>query len=339
MKRAIVLLAVTSFLGSLAAACGGRRGGGGGGDGGDRGGTGCASYETVCNDGIDQDCDGDVDCNDVDCAETPACGPVCTPTASWESSCADGRDNDCNGWVDCADSYCGMDPACRSCSSYETSCVNGLDDDCDGWTDCSDSTCTTDPSCRSCSSYETSCVNGIDDDCDGWTDCSDSTCSTDPSCRVCSSYETSCTNGLDDDCDSWTDCSDADCYWDVACGTVSCADYTLFGAPVSYSGSTVGAGNDLTGATCGGGGASAPDVSFEWTAPYSGTFVIDTLGSAFDTVLYVRDVTCTGTQLGCSDDYSGATSQLSLYFTAGQTVVIVVDGYSTSSGAFSLHIN
>jgi hypothetical protein len=57
--------------------------------------------ETSCADGIDNDCDGDVDAADSDCAP-----PACTPTEPTETLCRDGIDNDCDGDVDAADSDC-----------------------------------------------------------------------------------------------------------------------------------------------------------------------------------------------------------------------------------------
>ena len=109
--------------------------------------------------------------------------------------------------------------------------------------------------------------------------------------------------------------------------------------PTSYSGSTVGAQNLVGGASCGAGGNNAPDASFRFTAPASGTYRIDTAGSAFDTVLYVRNGTCGGAQLACNDDANGTVQSLvSVSLSAGQSVVIVVDGYSTRSGAFTLTI-
>ena len=63
-------------------------------------GTGCActggdKKETLCSDGVDNDGDGQKDCEDPDCA------------ASAAEVCGDGMDNDCNRAFDCADSACG----------------------------------------------------------------------------------------------------------------------------------------------------------------------------------------------------------------------------------------
>ena len=54
----------------------------------------------MCNDHIDNDCDGKVDCSDIDCAHHPIC-QECVPEI-----CNDGKDNDCDGLVDCDDPDC-----------------------------------------------------------------------------------------------------------------------------------------------------------------------------------------------------------------------------------------
>lgn len=108
--------------------------------------------------------------------------------------------------------------------------------------------------------------------------------------------------------------------------------------PVSVSGSTTDGVSLLSG---GCGGADTPERTFLYTAPATGAYVIDTFGSSFDTVLYVRDVTCGGTELACNDNgfSSSAQSQLMVELAAGQSVVIVVDGAYGSSGDFTLNIN
>ena len=122
--------------------------------------------------------------------------------------------------------------------------------------------------------------------------------------------------------------------------TPGCAATSLGSTlPVSVSGTTAGRANNMSGASCGGGGASAPDMTYRWTAPAAGTYRIDTSGSAFDTVLYVRSGSCGGAELACNDDSGGTLqSQVTLNLTAGQTSLIIVDGYANSSGNYSLHI-
>jgi len=92
-------------------------------------------------------------------------------------------------------------------------------------------------------------------------------------------------------------------------------------------------------ATCAG-GEESPALRFAWTAPSAGTFTIDTYGSDFDTALVVLDGSCSGPELGCSDDMgSDVQSMLTVDATAGQSFVIVVTGYDgSSSGAYNLSI-
>jgi hypothetical protein len=81
------------------------------------------------------------------------------------------------------------------------------------------------------------------------------------------------------------------------------------------------------------------DRAYLFTAPIAGTYVFDTFGSNFDTVLHVHDGGCGGPSLGCNDDTMGLQSQLSVPLTANQTVLVVVDGFGNSQGNFTLHIN
>ena len=100
----------------------------------------------------------------------------------------------------------------------------------------------------------------------------------------------------------------------------------------------------LTG-TCGGG--SAPEKVYQWTPNVSGVATIDTCGSGtlYDTVLYIRNSPCaTGTELACNDDFcvigdgSGHGSRVTPTVTAGQPYFIIVDGFFTTQGNFTLHV-
>jgi hypothetical protein len=112
-------------------------------------------------------------------------------------------------------------------------------------------------------------------------------------------------------------------------------------ANVSDQGSTAALTGDLGGSTCGDGGDFAPDVAYGYTAASSGVYTIDTLGSGFDTLLHVRSETCDGAELACSDDdaQSGTLqSRLTLFLLEGQRIVIVVDGFGSAAGPFTLNV-
>jgi sugar lactone lactonase YvrE len=86
------------------------------------------------------------------------------------------------------------------------------------------------------------------------------------------------------------------------------------------------------------GGAS---VWWKWTAPQSGTFTVDTVGSSFDTVLGVY----TGSSLAAllpaaSDDNSGGngTSYVSFQAVSGTTYYVAVDGKNGATGAILLQL-
>jgi hypothetical protein len=110
--------------------------------------------------------------------------------------------------------------------------------------------------------------------------------------------------------------------------------------PVAVSGSTVGHPNRLK-PPCA--PSTANDAVYRWTAPTAGLFQIDTIGSTFDTVLHVHDgASCFGLVLpgGCNDDGGGNhSSRVAVSLGQGQTILIVVDGYRSSSGFFTLHIS
>lgn len=105
--------------------------------------------------------------------------------------------------------------------------------------------------------------------------------------------------------------------------------------PLFRGGSTVG-GESVFAGSCG--GASAAEKTFLYTAPATGTYSIDTGGSAFDTVLYVREGSCSGTELACNDDANGVSSRVTVSLAAGERVAIVVDGFDTMNGPFALNI-
>jgi formylglycine-generating enzyme required for sulfatase activity len=118
-----------------------------------------------CSDEVDNDFDGDYDCNDSDCAGSLDC---------LESDCDDGADNDLDGDFDCDDSDCEDAPECAT----EDDCTDGADNDADGLFDCDDPDCLEDIACVD--DFEGDepgeCTDGVDNDSNGLVDCDDPNC-------------------------------------------------------------------------------------------------------------------------------------------------------------------
>ncbi len=268
------------------------------------------------------------DCDDADSAVNPGAEETCN-----------GVDDDCDGTVDgetAADAqlyYADTDldgfgdpfAARRACTAPDGTVANH--DDCD------DSDPETNPDAQE------DCADlGVDRNCNNLVGCADPACVTTAACQDAEV----CDNGADDDGDGYADCNDVDCIDHPACTAPGCPDADLggdMGAPLLWA-ATDGAGNDLEG-SCGGG--DAEDLAFSWTAPMTATYLVDTTGSAVDTVLYALDGACDGPELDCNDDhYIGesldTSSQIVLDLEAGQTVVLVLDGYATSAGDVALNI-
>jgi hypothetical protein len=79
-------------------------------------------------------------------------------------------------------------------------------------------------------------------------------------------------------------------------------------------------------------------VWWRWQAPASGIVTINTVGSSFDTILaaYTGSAMLNLSLVANNNDYSGVTSQISFFATAGTIYRIAVDGYGTASGNISL---
>ena len=80
-------------------------------------------------------------------------------------------------------------------------------------------------------------------------------------------------------------------------------------------------------------------MTFAWSAPSTGRFVIDTFGSEFDTTVSVLEGSCSGGLRSCTDDTNGVQSRVDLDASAGERFVIVLGGYDgTATGAYVLSI-
>ncbi|MBX2797912.1 MAG: hypothetical protein KTR31_09595 [Myxococcales bacterium] len=200
--------------------------------------------ESDCTDGLDNDRDGTVDCEDRDCASVD-CPEIC---ATW-------FDNDADGKKGCADSDCAMSPDC-----VELICSDGEDNDEDTLTDCQDPDCNKpgSPCLVPHENTEAWCQDRVDNDGDGALNCDDSDCArtrhcgentlakcfdeedndrsgasdcADPGCqRFCveSTEAGTCNDWVDNDGDGLVDCMESDCALDVTCNerdAIRCSDH------------------------------------------------------------------------------------------------------------------
>jgi len=303
-----------------------------------------------CENGLDDDCDGTIDCNDTDCVGRALCG--CGP-----EQCGSGSDEDCDGRIDCEDDNCAGSLEC-TCRSRSENCENGLDDNCDGTIDCVDPQCRFDPLCL-CDASSEVCSDGRDNDCDGLVDCGDPDCFSAQDCQNCTTER--CASGFDEDCDGKIDCADPSCAFDAACpplreqcnngrdddldGQLDCDDDECVNVEICkekqgncltarrisplasavYTGSTVGQLSHQSG-SCGG---EAGDDFFRLDLTEPTSLSLNTRGSLFDTVLYLRHGNCElGAELACDDDSGGRrwSSALEFPVLAPGAYFIVVDG-------------
>jgi len=164
-------------------------------------------YEDDCADGIDNDNNGLIDCQEWDCREESYCAEDCT----------DGIDNNNNEWIDCQDYiFCWDNPICTETGSE---CTDTIDNDNDGYIDCSDWDCKDEvfsliPTAKlTFGSCAEDCTDGIDNNNNGFIDCNDNMYCWDNSACI----ESICNDNIDNDNDGQTDCNDWDCSQEVTC--------------------------------------------------------------------------------------------------------------------------
>lgn len=108
-----------------------------------------------------------------------------------------------------------------------------------------------------------------------------------------------------------------------------------------YNGTTCGMSNAVTPSCT---VSNASDLSFSWTAPYSDIFTFRISASStqlsLDSVLVISPFDSPNQQLICRNDrHNEPGESASLSLTAGQQIIITVDGYAGLCGGFRLDIS
>jgi len=83
--------------------------------------------------------------------------------------------------------------------------------------------------------------------------------------------------------------------------------------------------------------SSASDISYTWTAPKTKTYTFSTAGSDFTNILQIAPFATPTSPLGCASNRT-STASLDLSLTAGQQVIVTIDGYAALCGNSSLSI-
>ena len=307
----------------------------------------------IC-DGWDNDCDGQTDNGFIvglpcdvgtgDCAATgeivcdaQGTGTQCSAQASAPGpEICDGLDNDCNDRVDegfAVGAPCVVGRGecanvgqltCTQEGGVECNAAAGTPSPeiCDGLdNDCNDQTDETFALGEPCEVGTGACHRAGVTHCDGAGAMACSVVAGTPGAELCA-------DGIDNNCDGEVD---------EGCAQIDCSDGNLESAVGQGVAAGHNDGDDHRTGPCGGAGGA--DVHLVWRAPSAGVFTIDTLGSDYDTVLYVLDEGCDGAVLACDDDDQAPQSRLSIALEVHQVVIIVIDAAAGVSGDYQLNIH
>ncbi|MEE2755348.1 MAG: CAP domain-containing protein [Myxococcota bacterium] len=86
------------------------------------------------------------------------------------------------------------------------------------------------------------------------------------------------------------------------------------------------------------GTSGSNDYSVLFVSPTAGIYRFSTVGSSFDTVLHARSPQCDGQVLACNDDAVDTASAIELSLAAGESVILVVDGFNRDVGSVTLRV-
>ncbi len=168
------------------------------------------SSSAACQDKKDNDGDKKIDCDDEDCKGFTFCQKQ---TESTPTLCQDKKDNDGDKKIDCDDEDCKGFTFCQKGESSSAACQDKKDNDGDGKIDCDDEDCKGFTFCQKTTEDSAAlCQDKKDNDGDGKVDCDDSDCQGFTFCQQKTEDTSSaCTDNFDNDGDGKTDCDDEDC--------------------------------------------------------------------------------------------------------------------------------
>jgi hypothetical protein len=123
-------------------------------------------------------------------------------------------------------------------------------------------------------------------------------------------------------------------------GNDDCSSAHSLTADGSYGGDNTSLTDTADPSTCAGWSGGGHDAWFTFTLSASSAVHLDTNCSDYDTVLYIYDGSCSGSEIECDDDGGiGGASQIDATLPAG-TYYVALDGYyDTSVGAYVLNIS
>ncbi len=268
-----------------------------------------------------------------------------------EADCGDGVDNDGDGLVDCDDSDCDGEIECIECPAVDLgstvgagvvadvafdqalmsgSCGGAGAESTYGWSAPADGRYSFD----TVGAYRDTVLYALDGDCTG----AELACSEDVpglgSGRSAFAVDLLAGQEIVVVVDSYSSSESAASTLSIYPFTTSCPDGVLGNGTGSWTGTHTHASRAHTGSCP----PAVGNIELSWTAPADGSYTYSTVGSDFDTVAYVLDG-CGGTELACNDDGSGYQSVVSFDAVAGQELIIGLGGFHTSSGAYVITID
>ncbi len=301
----------------------------------------CAPPAETCS-GVDDDCDTEVD-EDFDCVMgatvdcTTACGTI-NPAGICTATCTIPTGDDCPAAAEVCN---GVDDDCDGEADDGFDCVQGAAVDC--LTSCGSTNpagvCTdacTVPAPADCPIPAEVC-NGADDDCDTVVD--DGFACTAGASQTCTAGACTGTQLCDGTTCTWGTCDFGVGPTNDACAG-SLPDISTGGV---FTGNTCAAANDYT-YSCGTVAAASPDVVFQLVLTEARDVVIDTAGSAFDAMLFIRhggSAGCPGTTADRCDDNSAGSGQARIQWNNMPmgTYWVILDGAGAGArGAYVLNV-